>query len=96
MNNNKVIAPFHEAVRNSIIILSVAGLRVAFRVITEKQQFEWSGEYIRLILIWMVAILGICFGHAYLGSKIGSLKAGLVMVIICTVTLTLILMKTMN
>ena len=85
MNNEKTIAPFYEAIRNSIIIFAFAGFRVVFKIFTEKQPFQWTGECLKLILIWTTAILGICFGHAYLGSKIGRIKAGLVVGIICAV-----------
>jgi GMP synthase-like glutamine amidotransferase len=85
MDNTKIQAPFHVALRNSIIILIIAGIRSGIMIVKDGKPFQWSPEYLQIILIWAVSILGICFGHAYLGSKIGRISAGVIVGLIAAV-----------
>jgi hypothetical protein len=87
MDNTKIQAPFHVALRNSIIVLVIAGIRSGIMIVKSGKPFQWSSEYLQIILIWTASILGICFAHAYLGNKIGRIKAGVIVGIITAIIL---------
>ena len=76
--DEKIISPLYEAIRNSIIVLSVAGLRAIVHILVHKDPFEWTKEYIFIILAWAISIVSICFIHAFLGKIIGRIKSGII------------------
>lgn len=48
------------------------------------------------VFVWIMLIIGVCFGHAYLGNKIGRLKSGLIVGTVFIVLVAIVLRKIMS
>ncbi len=96
MKDQKITNPLYEAIRNSLIVLCVAGLRSAFIIIIGKESIECTSDYMMPVFVWIMLIIGVCFGHAYLGNKIGRLKSGLIVGTVFIVLVAIVLRKIMS